>query len=69
MVAQTDLIGVVPRVYAEQIASTNGIQFFDLPVEMSNQSFHMIWHKRADMDAGLIWLRDQVASCFSYDAA
>lgn len=65
LVAETDLIGIVPRFYAKQISSAFGLQVFDLPIDLSNQQFHLIWHKRTEADDGLIWLRDQIMSCFA----
>lgn len=57
IVSQTELIGLVPRVYAHYAASTLGLQIQEWPVEVSNQKFHMIWHKRHEADAGHQWLR------------
>lgn len=65
LVASTDLVGIVPRRYAEQASPQYGLQIFDLPLELSNQQFHLIWHKRAAEDEGIKWLREKIKSCFA----
>ena len=67
LVAQTDLIGLIPRIYAEQVASTYGLQVIDLPVALSNQQFHLTWRNSTDFDDGLIWLRNKILSCFTQE--
>jgi len=64
-VAQTDLIGIVPRIYAFQVASIYGLQIVELPTALSNQKFHLIWHKRSDADEGHRWLREAMAAAVS----
>lgn len=63
--ASTDLLGIVPRLYAEQVAPSLGLQVLELPMELSNQQFYLIWHKRASEDDGLRWLSEQITSCFA----
>lgn len=65
LVSQTDLIGIVPRIYAFQIASVYGLQIVDLPIALSNQQFHLIWHNRSDADDGHQWLRETMAAAIS----
>lgn len=62
LVAETDLIGVVPRIYAEQVAEAYGLQIVPLPIQGSNQHYHMIWHRRFDSDKGHVWLREAAAA-------
>lgn len=58
--AKTDMIGLVSSIYADEFAETYGLQVFETPMPMSNQQFHMIWHKRFDDDPAHRWLRRQV---------
>lgn len=64
-VAFTDLIGFVPRIYAEHIAKHYDLQIIELATPLSNQHFQMIWHKRNDVDNGQIWLRNKILDVFS----
>jgi LysR family transcriptional regulator, transcriptional activator for leuABCD operon len=59
-VAQTEMLGIVPRIYANHIAQIYGLQIVDLPIVVSDQQFHLIWHKRNEADDGHRWLREFV---------
>ncbi|WP_417417057.1 LysR family transcriptional regulator [Hoeflea sp.] len=61
IVAKTDMIGFVSSVYAKEFSKMLGLQVIRPPMPVSNQNFHMTWHKRYDDDAGHKWLRDRVA--------
>lgn len=61
IVAKTDMIGFVSSVYANEFSKMLGLQVIRTPTPVSNQKFHMAWHKRYDDDAGHKWLRDRVA--------
>lgn len=67
IVATTDLIGMVPNIYAEKVAERYNLQVIRPQTPVSNQQFHMIWHKRNEVDEGIVWLRNQIESCFSQD--
>ena len=58
IVSQSDLIGLVPRIHAHYATKRLNVQIQEWPVEVNNQKFHMIWHKRHEADAGHLWLRD-----------
>ena len=58
--AKTDMIGMVPAAYAAEFAGTYGLQVMQVPMSVSNQQFHMTWHKRFDGDPGHLWLRQRV---------
>jgi DNA-binding transcriptional LysR family regulator len=60
--AATDLIGLVPSIYAARAAGAYGLQVIAPPVPINNQQFHMIWHKRFDNDPGHAWLRASVSA-------
>jgi len=62
IVGRTDLLGMLPKLYAPYAAETYGLNIFDLPIEMNKQNFFMIWHKRHDGDSGHIWLRERIKS-------
>lgn len=64
IVSGTDLVGIVPNIYAQQIRQQLAVQVLKLPVPLSNQQFQLIWHKRHDEDDGHIWLREKILSMF-----
>jgi len=57
IVSQSELIGLVPRIHAHHSTKTLNVQIQEWPVEVNNQKFYMIWHKRHEADAGHQWLR------------
>ena len=65
IVANTGLIGIVPRLYAEHVAKHLDLQILTMPTPMSNQRFQLIWHERNDVDDAHCWLRKRIKSVFS----
>ncbi|MBW8733898.1 MAG: LysR family transcriptional regulator [Asticcacaulis sp.] len=61
MAAASDLIGLVPRSFAD---TTAGIAVFDLPVETPEIVISQIWHPRMDADPGHRWLRGVIHDAF-----
>ena len=57
IVAQTDLIALVPRRFAERDAKRQGFVVLDAPGDASGIDLMMLWHGKFDEDAGLAWLR------------
>lgn len=64
-VAFSDLIGLVPKIYATHIAEHYDIQIIELDTPLSNQHFQLIWHKRNDANDAHIWLRKKILGVFS----
>lgn len=60
IVAATDLIGFVPRKYAEHLSRHYDLQIINLDAPFSNQKFHLSWHKRHEHDGPHKWLREQI---------
>jgi len=63
--ANTELLGFVPRAYAEHISHHCPIQILELDTPFSNQQFHNIWHKRSDLDPANVWLRNCIEDMFA----
>lgn len=59
---QTDLLGFLPKIYAQHIASRFDLQFIDAPLPMGEQTIFLIWHSRNSNDQGLLWLRNAIKS-------
>lgn len=62
LVAESDLVGIVPSIYAGKIAARYGVRVIALPVPEIEQQFQLIWHRRFESDTGHIWLRDQITA-------
>lgn len=61
LVSESDLVGIVPAIYANRIAEAYGLQVIALPMPEVEQRFQMIWHRKFESDPGHKWLRDEVA--------
>ncbi|MGD8327355.1 MAG: LysR family transcriptional regulator [Sphingomonadales bacterium] len=67
IVGQTDLIGMVPRVYANAVQHQYGLKLLELSKTMNDQQFFMIWGNRHNNDAGHQWLRDRIRALVRND--
>jgi DNA-binding transcriptional LysR family regulator len=60
-VAATDLVGMVPRLMAERVAASAGLEIYPMPYALPNAELFQAWHRRNSHAAGLKWLRRQIA--------
>lgn len=65
IVAQTELLVIVPRRLGDMLASQERIKLLDPPVRLPSYSVKQHWHERYHADAGNIWLRRTMAELFS----
>jgi len=68
IVAQTELLVVVPRLLGETLALQERIQVLDPPVPLPVYGVKQHWHERFHADAGHVWLRQTFAELFSQPA-
>ncbi len=64
VLAQTDLIAVLPLTLRDFMASFEALARFALPFEIEPITMRQFWHARSTHDEGCKWLRSQVASLF-----
>ena len=63
IVANSDLVAVLPRAFAELMAPIFGLAVYDAPMPISPQEvYHMVWHERNRDDPGHQWLRATLMS-------
>ncbi|MBR0956646.1 LysR family transcriptional regulator [Bradyrhizobium japonicum] len=60
MVQRTDLIGLLPRRFAEEIADNFQLDLHDLPMPLAEQYAYMLWHVNSENDPGHKWLRESI---------
>jgi DNA-binding transcriptional LysR family regulator len=60
VVADTDLLGMVPRVFGHYIAKHFDIVIHELPVPISGQHMYMMWNSKLDADPAHKWVREQM---------
>lgn len=64
LVAETDLLAFIPRVYADRVAARYDLQLVEVPMSIGDQPIHMTWHRRNAEDQGLRWLRNEISVAF-----
>lgn len=60
-VAESDLVGLLPRQLAEAAAPRLGLEVYDLPMPLSTSLISMVWHRRSSRNPAHRWMRMQVA--------
>jgi DNA-binding transcriptional LysR family regulator len=65
IVAQTELLVIVPRILGETLASQEAIKVLDPPVALPAYAVKQHWHDRFHADPGNVWLRRTLAELFA----
>lgn len=58
IVAETDLVGMVPRAFAGHVARIFNLAVHELPVTVAEQHLYLMWNIKMDTDPGHTWLRE-----------
>jgi len=64
IVAQTELLAIVPQRYAAELASTEAVRLLPVPVELPSYQVKQHWHERYHADVSNRWLRQLMAALF-----
>jgi len=62
MVQRTDLIGIMPRWFAQEVADNFQLDIHDCPIELAETHAYMVWHVNRENDPGHRWLRESMLS-------
>ncbi|MES1265719.1 MAG: LysR substrate-binding domain-containing protein, partial [Variovorax sp.] len=65
IVAQTELLGVVPRGLGEACAAQEKVKVLPPPVKFPSYPVNLHWHERFHTDAGNQWIRQVMADLFT----
>jgi len=65
IVANTQLLGIVPRLLASTMVARENVRMLELPIELPSYSVKQHWHERFHQDPANLWLRDTLAKLFS----
>jgi DNA-binding transcriptional LysR family regulator len=60
MIERTDLIGILPRRFVQEIAGNFALDIHELPIELPEQFMYMMWHADSELDPGHMWLRESI---------
>jgi len=64
LVARTDLLAIVPRMFAESLAPHYAVRIWELPEVAPQYEVRMLWHPSSDGDPAHAWLRALVKKLF-----
>lgn len=59
---KTDLLGILPRRLAEEIADGFNLAIHTPPAKIAEQHLYMMWHERNQDDIGHRWLRQRLSA-------
>jgi len=65
IVAQTDLLAIVPRLLGNALASQERVQLLEPPWPLPRYKVKQHWHERFHADPGNVWLRQTMAQLFA----
>jgi len=65
IVAQTELLVIVPKLLGHAVASQERVQLLQPPVPLPAYKVKQHWHERFNTDSGNLWLRRTMAELFS----
>lgn len=69
IIERSDLVGVLPRRFAEEVARNFDIVWYDPPIKISEQYLYMMWHRKNEHDAGHRWLRETFLAAIPREVA
>jgi DNA-binding transcriptional LysR family regulator len=64
LVMRSDLLAIVPRMFAESLAPRYDVRVWELPDVAPDYDVRMLWHSSASGDAAHAWLRGVVQRLF-----
>jgi len=64
LVSRTDLLAIVPRMYAESLPPRYDVRIWQLPDAASSYEVRMLWHPSASGDPAHAWLRGLLQRLF-----
>lgn len=64
IVAQTEFLVIVPRLFGMAIATQERVQVLEPPTKLPHYKVKQHWHERFNQDTGSIWLRQTMAKLF-----
>ncbi len=65
VVADSDLVAVLPRQVATRMAQKLGLSIYEPPVKIAAVDIEMIWHRRNTRNAAHTWLRNVISEILS----
>lgn len=68
LVTRTDLVAIVPLMYANSLPPRYAVRIWELPDHGPNYDVSMLWHQSATHDLAHTWLRSEVRRLFQRES-
>jgi len=65
LTVNTDLLAIVPTMYAERMAQNQPLRIWELPVQGPGYAVNLLWHASTDFDSEQLYVRDKVRQLFA----
>lgn len=65
LISQTGLLAIVPRMYAQSLATRLGLRLWELPINSPQYTVNLLWHNSTDHDGAHRWMREQIRQLFA----
>ncbi len=65
LTVNTDLLAIVPTMYAERMAQRQPLRIWELPVQGPGYAVNLLWHASTDFDSAQLYVRDKVRQLFA----
>ena len=69
LVSCTDLLAIVPRMFADSLAPRYAVRLWELPGHGPHHDVRMVWHESVSSDPAHAWLRERIRRLFARDGA
>jgi len=65
LTSRTDLLAIVPAMYAQSLAHQFGFRIWALPISALRYTVNLLWHRSTEHDGAHLWMRAQIRRLFS----
>lgn len=65
LILKTDLLAIVPRMYANNLIAHRPIRIWELPITTLRYTVNLVWHSSTDQNSRHNWMRQQVRNLFA----
>eukprot|EP00752_Nemacystus_decipiens_P019389 g17445.t1 len=61
-IATSDMVGILSRSMAEEMAPRLGLKIFEVPIKQPQDNWYLSWHRDDDDNPAVGWLRDTIVA-------
>lgn len=65
LTSRTDLLAIVPTMYAKSLTNRFGFQIWELPIRSLKYTVNLLWHNSTNSDISHMWIRQRIREIFA----